>query len=389
MNFFFNKKTKNLIKTFLQSPKLRIATILIVITILSTLLFFIIEKKSGNNNVRNFFDSFWYMISTLLTVGYGDITPISMFGRFIGIFAMIFGVVFIAGVTGQISSSLIEKQLKKERGLLKLKKKQNHFIICGWKNDFELILDGIMDANPQYDINDIVLINMAQDYMQLMLEKPKYKLINFIYGDFIDESILLKANIKQAKKALILADMTANYNPLEIDSRTIMTAMSLNKLNKNIYTIAELLDEKFEKYLQMAHCDEIVLSKEYERVLLINASSGSGISHVVRDLLDVENNRKISIEKIPQSLIGISFKNAFDYFTNQKKAILIGILENTGNFYSRKSEALINAQKTPDISKLVENLQKVKELKPNNPVLNPGFEYIIKEHSMAIIIGGA
>ena len=51
-------------------------------------------------------------------------------------------------------------------------------------------------------------------------------------------------------------------------------------------------------------------------------------------------------------------------------AILIGLLENTGNFYARKKEALNEAQKTADISRLVGNLQTVKELKANTPVLN-------------------
>jgi voltage-gated potassium channel len=63
-------------------------------------------------------------------------------------------------------------------------------------------------------------------------------------------------------------------------------------------------------------------------------------------------------------------------------------LENTGNIYHRKKEALAEAQKTPDISKLVENLQSVKKLFPNNPVLNPGDGYIVKQNSKAIVVTG-
>ncbi|MBN2546291.1 MAG: hypothetical protein JXB50_10875, partial [Spirochaetes bacterium] len=77
----------------------------------------------------------------------------------------------------------------------------------------------------------------------------------------------------------------------------------------------------------------------------------------------------------------------FDHYLNKNNSILIGLIENTGNFFSRKQEALNDAQKTADISKIIENLNKVKELKANNPVFNPGFDYKIKDHSMAIVIG--
>ena len=66
---------------------------------------------------------------------------------------------------------------------------------------------------------------------------------------------------------------------------------------------------------------------------------------------------------------------------------MIGLLENTGKIYFRKKEALAEAQKTADISKLVENLQNVKKISPNQPVLNPGDDYMIKRNSKAILVG--
>ncbi len=381
------KKIKNNIDILINDPIIRIAFIIFLLILFTTISIFIIEKNV-NNEIRSLFDSFWYTIVTLATVGYGDITPKTTLGRVIGLIAIFFGVFFVAVITGKIASFLVDQQLKRGKGLLKLKNLKNHFIICGWKNDFDKILYGILETNPNFDISDIVIINnIPIEDMQLFMENSEYKLINYIHGDFIDESVLLRASIKTAKRILILATDPGNHNPMEVDSRTVMTVMTINKLNKNIYVIAELFDEKFEKYLQMAHCDEIILSKQYERILIANASCGSGISHVVRDLLSVDKNERISIIEIPQSFIGISFKKAFEYFSIEKNSILIGLLENTGNFYSRKHEALTEAQKTPDISKIVQNLQKVKELKANNPVLNPGFDYLIKENSMAIIIG--
>ena len=382
------KKLKNFFIIATQDPVFRIGFILVAITLLTMLLFFFFEKDFNRDNVKNLFDSFWYTIVTLTTVGYGDITPVTFLGRIVGLTTMLFGVIFVAAVTGKIASFLVDRQLRRGKGLLKLKKLQNHFIICGYRQDFENIIDGVLESNPGIDISDVVIINNAPtEYMEQFMLNPKFKLINYIYGDFIDESVLHRANIKSAKRVLILSDHSSDYSQMEMDSRTIMAVMTIGKINRSIYTVAELLDETFEKYLIMAHCDEIILSRQYERKLIVNASSGSGISHVIRDLMSIETNERIHIVNLPASYIGISFKNAFDYYSKEKKSILIGLLENTGNFYARKKEALNEAQKTPDISTLVDNLQKVKELKANNPVLNPGFDYIVKNNSMAILIG--
>lgn len=381
------KKLKNIFFFLITEPTIRIGLILLLGIALSTISIFFLEK-SVNSNVKSFWDSFWYTIVTLTTTGYGDISPVSVLGRIVGILTMAFGVIVVAAVTGQIASFFVEQQLKRGKGLLKLKRLKNHFIICGWKTDFERIIDGILDANPDIEISDIVLINNAStEYMEMFMSNPKYRMMNYIHGDFIDESVLIRANIKSASKILILADQSGNYSEMEIDSRTVMTMLNVEKLNKNIYSAAELLDEKFKKYLEVAHCDEVLLTKEYQRKLIMNAASGTGVSHVIMDLLSLTNKRGILIVDIPDSFIGDSFKNLFNYFLNEKRFILIGLLENSGNFFLRKKEALNEAQKNPDISKIVENLQKVKEIKANDSVLIPEFDYVIKKHSKAITIG--
>jgi voltage-gated potassium channel len=91
---------------------------------------------------------------------------------------------------------------------------------------------------------------------------------------------------------------------------------------------------------------------------------------------------------MPGKFIGRTYGELFDYYLDRNRSILIGVLENTGNFYSRKKEAIKEAQKTPDISKLVDNLKDVKQLIHNMPVINPNPEYVVSMHTKAIIIEG-
>ena len=65
------------------------------------------------------------------------------------------------------------------------------------------------------------------------------------------------------------------------------------------------------------------------------------------------------------------------------------MLENTGRAIEIKRQALRDAQKTSFVNTLVDNLKRVKTMVPNQPVLNPDDDYVVREGSLAIVLGRA
>ena len=339
-----------------------------------------------NEGFESLWDSVWWTIVTITTVGYGDKYPVTVGGKFVGILMMVLGVATVGIVTGRIASFLVDKQIKARGGLIVLEKMKGHFILCGWKNELENILDNILRVNPRLKASDIVLISEADpEKVDHIRSIPKFKYLKYLKGDYIDEKVLHRANVKSAETALVLADVSRQYSAQEVDSRTVMAVITIDSLNKNIYTCAELIDEKFMKYLKLANCDEIILTRELNKVLIANAASASGISHIASELLSPKR-KCLDTSVFPDRFIGKSFAELSAFLKDSKEDIVIGLLEHTGKIYDRKKEALSEAQKTPDISKLVENLQSVKKITPNHPVLNPGDDYIIKNNSRAIVV---
>lgn len=62
---------------------------------------------------KTFWDGVWYSLVTITTVGYGDIVPVSEYGRIFGVFLILFGVVFFSLVTANISAFLIGSEQRK------------------------------------------------------------------------------------------------------------------------------------------------------------------------------------------------------------------------------------------------------------------------------------
>ena len=371
----------------LLTSKLVIASLITILVFTVLMLIIFLSEQKTNSAINTLFDAIWYTLVTITTVGYGDITPRSILGRTSAMILLLAGVALFGALSGKFASFLFDRQQKKDRGLLKMNKIKNHFLICGWKPNFERILEGILLANPEIPPEKIILLNnSSQNEMEKIKADSRFKNINYIHGDFTDEDTLLKSQIKTAERTLILADNSENFSSLETDSRTVLAVITIKNLNPKIYCVAEIIDSKFEKHLSLAHCDEIILSADYGQNLLIQASSGKGMSHILRELISEESDSGILICDIPQKFVG----NNYGEFRLSLKTsdILIGLLENTGNFYSRRKEALAEAQKNPNVEEVVSNLKKVKSLKSNLPVFAPKDDYIIPKNAKAIFIHG-
>lgn len=384
-----HKKKNNFFSRLFEllTSKLVIASLITILIFTVLMLIIFLSEQKTNSAINTLFDAIWYTLVTITTVGYGDITPRSILGRTSAMILLLAGVALFGALSGKFASFLFDRQQKKDRGLLKMNKIKNHFLICGWKPNFERILEGILLANPEIPPEKIILLNnSSQNEMEKIKADSRFKNINYIHGDFTDEDTLLKSQIKTAERTLILADNSENFSSLETDSRTVLAVITIKNLNPKIYCVAEIIDSKFEKHLSLAHCDEIILSADYGQNLLIQASSGKGMSHILRELISEESDSGILICDIPQKFVG---NNYGDFRLSLKtNDILIGLLENTGNFYSRRKEALAEAQKNPNVEEVVSNLKKVKSLKSNLPVFAPKDDYIIPKNAKAIFIHG-
>ena len=58
------------------------------------------------SGITTIFNAVWYSLTTLTTVGYGDVTPVSPVGRLIGAIFMLFSMGLLAGIIGSLMLNL-------------------------------------------------------------------------------------------------------------------------------------------------------------------------------------------------------------------------------------------------------------------------------------------
>lgn len=102
----------NVITEVLKDKKNQIISSVFMIVILmlaSSMCMYSLEHDAQPESFNNAFSGIWWSVSTLLTVGYGDIYPVTIGGRVMAIVIAFLGVGMVAIPTGIISAGFVEK----------------------------------------------------------------------------------------------------------------------------------------------------------------------------------------------------------------------------------------------------------------------------------------
>ena len=107
----------HVITTVLSEKKNQIISsvfIIIVLMLASSLGMYSVEHDAQPDAFRNALSGIWWSVSTLLTVGYGDIYPITVIGKLMAICIAFLGVGVVAIPTGIISAGFVEQYTKNQ-----------------------------------------------------------------------------------------------------------------------------------------------------------------------------------------------------------------------------------------------------------------------------------
>ena len=108
----------NVITEVLRSKRQQLlSSVFIILTLMlaSSLCMYSLEHEAQPEVFRNAFSGIWWSVSTLLTVGYGDIYPITTAGKIFGIVITFLGVGMVAIPTGIISAGFVDQYSRIKR----------------------------------------------------------------------------------------------------------------------------------------------------------------------------------------------------------------------------------------------------------------------------------
>ncbi|MBS4536263.1 NAD-binding protein [Clostridium sp. D2Q-14] len=298
--------------------------IIIVFILISSLIFYFFEINI-NPRINTIQDAIWWGFVTSTSVGYGDIYPVTIIGRIISIFLMLIGIGVFGFITGSFASIFLEENIRKGMGLMDVIFK-NHIIIIGWNHKTKIIIEELI--NEDKNLKVVIIDNI--DY-----NPYNNKNISYIKGNPWYDEVLLRANIKYAKRIIVLADRNLKNKDM-MDAKSVLICLAINKLNKNIYLISEVANHSNKKLFLRANVNDILISNEIESKILVRSILYKGINKAMKELITNSYGcelyeASISEEYINNKYIDVSFKLL------KKGITLIGYFRNGETYLNPKT----------------------------------------------------
>jgi len=152
INAYYNSIT--VIGEVLASKRQQLVSSVFIISILmlaSSLCMYSLENKAQPEVFSNAFSGIWWAVSTLLTIGYGDIYPITTMGKIFSIFITFLGVGMVAIPTGIISAGFVDHYSRIKRFSEYAYEEEIHFIKVELHKNDEWVGKAIKDLGLPQD----------------------------------------------------------------------------------------------------------------------------------------------------------------------------------------------------------------------------------------------
>ena len=158
----YNSALDDLFGAILEEKKSFMTTLYIfsVAFVLSSSLIYYAEHKVQPEAFRSIPDAMYWAIITLTTVGYGDVSPITVFGKAIAAITAIFGVVVVALLTGIVANAF-NKQMERRKIIFEDQVR-------------DALLDGVLDSDEEASLDALrKKFGMSKSQADALIEHVK------------------------------------------------------------------------------------------------------------------------------------------------------------------------------------------------------------------------
>ena len=222
---------------------LTLAMLYSMVVFFSATIMFVYEGTGINSKINDFFDAIYWSIITISTVGYGDVTPMTVEGRLVTLVLVISGFLVIAFGTSIITTGLVERMetIKEQRVEAEASKMDEFTIICGYG-----IMGSILAPELEKTNTHFLIIDIEEE----RIKKAKKDNFLAVRGDATNMSLLKEIGInKGAKNILALTDN---------DAINLSIILSAKTLNPDINIIARANKEQSEGKFKIAGANRII-----------------------------------------------------------------------------------------------------------------------------------
>lgn len=187
------------------------------------------------------FDAFYMTLTTVTTVGYGEIRSLSQHGRIFNSFLILFGVIIMLLAIGAMTQTVIELELNQFFGKRRIKgmieKLEGHIILCGFGRVGRGAAQELRQAGARF-----VIVDNDEDRVEQAIHSGMLAVL----ADASRDETLREVGIDRA---------TGLIATLASDADNLFVILTAKTLNPSLQLSARVAEESSEKKMRRAGAD--------------------------------------------------------------------------------------------------------------------------------------
>ena len=282
-------------------------------------------ERDTNPSLSTFPQAFWFSVYSVIATEPIPGPPHSFGGHVVAVFVILTGLFTFATVVGTISA-LVSDRMRSGELIMDWEDLRDHLIVCGWNRKAEIIIKEYVAAYPDDDRVIVVLAELEGGVPQLRDASSAMR-VQFLNDDFTKLEALEKAGVRRAARCILLADTSKGRKERDADARTVLAALTIERLNPDVYTVAEINRREHAHHLEMGKVNDYVVSGEQSAFLLAQSAITRGVMSVFSELLTREHGNRFSRCSLTNDWKGKSFLELMLHMKEEHNALLVGVEE--------------------------------------------------------------
>lgn len=293
---------------------LSIAGLILIVILLNYLLVFV-EGSDPDTSIKSFSDAMWYMIITLTTVGYGDLYPVTTFGKMIG-YIFVFGSL---GVLGYLISTLSSKYniMMQEKKLgFRGTQFEDHILFIGWNEFSRLVADEIYHTSKK-----IAFVTVKKDEIDLIYAQFGKENTFVLFADYNNLDSLEKANVSKASAVFI---------SIPDDAQVLLYVLDFKKRYPQPQIVVSIENSKLKETFKSAGVTYAIAKNEIASKMVASYIFEPDVANLNSDLISSSRN-EIDYDMQEYEVlennkyVGEKYINAFIDMKKVHNTILVGL----------------------------------------------------------------
>jgi voltage-gated potassium channel len=283
------------------------------------------EKEEQESAFGSFLYSLRWSALSLVAGEPIEEMPRTAYGVIVTLAIMLGGLTLFATFTGVVTAIVVNRlRGGLEQFEMDLEELDQHTLVCGYNRACRLIIEELQ-TDPEIKRRGIVVITEGDVRERFEQTEVDLSRVHFIRGDWTHSDVLVRCGAERAGIAVVLADRTRDLSDQDRDARTLLAALTLERINPRIFTCTELLNSQNEANLKLAGIDEVIARDKYTGSMIAAGARSLGIVGVLKELLTSKWGNQFFKVELPEAWAGRTVAEARAELSNEHEAILVAL----------------------------------------------------------------